>query len=150
MKKLSSVWFMWFAFGFGVISVLLMFTPHLHASAGRYSGAQVFFNTVTMYKGAWPSFVGYMLILVGALALGILALPFVQPSVQQEKIVLISSISALVIGSLLVMLISVWFSIVNNNNSYDVNVYPLAGTFVAGGFALLAATSGAIALKKDW
>ena len=151
-NKLSSVFYLWFAFGLGLLAVLMMFVPTLTNEFGDITSAKALFFPSYGPKGVWPTFVGFMLILAAALASGIIALPFVQPSAKVEKIVLISSIAALVIGAISIGLISVFYGAFNN---FDVGFelesfkfYP--GYFLALAFSVAAAVMDFIAVKLDW
>ena len=122
MKKLSSVFYMWVGLGFGLLAVLMMFVPFVKMSGDILAAKSLFFGN-EVYGGAWPSFVGFMFILVGALMMGIMALPMIQPSSQTEKIVLISAGVLLLVGGILVGLIHVLYEA--NANSCGQEVSPV-------------------------
>ena len=148
MNKLSSVFYMLFGLGFAVLAVLMMFVPMASLSNGYIvSGAQMFWGK-GVNGGAWPAFVGYMLILVGGLTMGVMALPFIQPSTKTEKIVLISAGAAIFIGAVLVGLIFVEYSA---NNGYYKNLdYFHAGYYLTLAFSAIALASDVVALVLDW
>ena len=146
MKKLSSVFYMWVGLGFGILAVLMMFVPTVYA-ARTLSAAQMFWG-YGQYGGAWPAFMGYMFILIGALMTGVMALPFIQPSVKTEKIVLISSLVLTLAGMILVGLIYVEYSA--NNGPYRYFDYFLAGYYLTLIFAAILAACDVMALVLDW
>ena len=148
MKKLSSVFYMWVGLGLGVLAVLMMFIPFASYDGGFTLSASGMFWGMGSYGGAWPSFVGYMLILVGALSMGVMALPFIQPTIKAEKIVLISSAAAILVGVILVGLTSVWYSAFNG--AYDHLDYFLPGFYLTLFFSLGAIAMDAMALWLDW
>jgi len=147
MRKVSSVVFMWIAFGIGVIAVLMMFTPAVNAGGTNYSATSCFFDSASgLAKGAWTCFVGYMLILAATIVNAVLGLPMVQPSAKTEKIVLISSIAAYVIGIVLVMTVAAVLTSLNNL----VMCYLQAGSYLAMSFSILCIVCDCVALKLDW
>ena len=144
---------MWMAFAVGVIAVLAMFAPTMfNNDTGIESASAYFWNYGDSIKGAWPAFVGYMLILAASLASAVIALPFVQPSAKVEKIVLISSIVALGIGLVAVGLLQVEYSLMNSGNvGYTLNdlvYYP--GWYITIVFGAIALAMDVIAVKLDW
>ena len=148
MKKLSSVFYMWFGLGFGLLAVFMMFVPIASLSGGYIVSAKELFWGDGLSGGAWPAFVGYMLILVGALMMGVMALPMIQPSTQTEKIVLISAGAMILIGGVLVGLIWVFYSA--NNGFYSYLDGYRAGYFLTLSFAAIAIAADAMALALDW
>ena len=147
MKKLSSVFYMWVGLGFGLLAVLMMFVPVAQLAGSIVSSKEMFFGN-EVYGGAWPSFVGYMFILVGALMMGVMALPMIQPSSQTEKIVLISAGALLLVGGVLVGLIHVLYEANNGFAPYLDNY--CAGYFLALSFTAVAIAMDVIALVLDW
>lgn len=147
MKKLSSVFYMWVGLGFGLLAVLMMFVPFVKMSGDILAAKSLFFGN-EVYGGAWPSFVGFMFILVGALMMGIMALPMIQPSSQTEKIVLISAGVLLLVGGILVGLIHVLYEANGGFAPYLDNY--CAGYFLALSFTLVAIVMDVIALVLDW
>jgi hypothetical protein len=156
MKKLSSVFYMWFGFGSAIVSVLAMFLPFLIVNNDIRQATYFFFDgPLGLSLGAWPSFVGFMLILVAGLALGVMALPFLVPSAKLEKIVLISAVALLVVGIVLVSLTGVLYEYLNTaviGNPTDVFIfeYNQAGYYISLIGAALASASGVVALVLDW
>lgn len=151
-KKLSSVFYMWFAFGLGIISVLVMFAPFMTNEYGDVTSANGFFWNDGPTNGAWPVFVGFMLILVSAIASGVIALPFIQISEKLEKIILISSISAFVVGAIMIGLLPVMYSSLNGAKvGFELSDFTLlGGWYVSLITAVAAAVFNVIALKLDW
>ena len=149
MKKLSSVFYMWFGLGLGVLAVLMMFVPFASYDSGTTIAARHLFWGVGQSGGAWPAFVGYMLILLGALMTGLLALPFIQPTIKAEKIVLISSIALILVGVILVGLITVEYSLLGGTFYSNLD-YFLAGFYLTIFFSLGAIAMNVIALVLDW
>ena len=147
MKKLSSVFYMWVGLGFGLLAVLMMFVPVAQLAGSIVSSKELFFGN-EVYGGAWPSFVGYMMILIGALMMGIMALPMIQPSAQTEKIVLISAGVLLLVGGVLVGLIHVLYEANGGFAPYLDNY--CAGYFLALSFTGIALAMDVIALVLDW
>ena len=147
MKKLSSVFYMWVGLGFGLLAVLMMFVPVAQLAGSVVSSKELFFGN-EVYGGAWPSFVGYMFILVGALMMGVMALPMIQPSAQTEKIVLISAGALLLVGGVLVGLIHVFYEANGGFAPYLDNY--CAGYFLALSFTAVAIAMDVIALVLDW
>jgi len=147
MKKLSSIWFMWIAFGIGIISMLMMFVPAIHTIGQTQNATGLFFNSASgTIKGAWSGFVGYMLIVVASLGSAVIALPFIQPSIKQERIALISILAAFVVGAVLVFTMVPVYASLNNLANWEM----WAGPYLGGFFALFGAASTFVALKKDW
>ena len=152
ISKLNSVVFMGIGSFLAIIAVLLMFAPGIQGLSEIVSSADVFFGqvgSVCFENGAWPVFVGYMLILLGALIMGIIALPIVKISSKLEKAFLFTAIASLFVGAILVMCIVpivTGLAPANNPSWYANKPAP----FVAGAFALLAAICGGIAVKYDW
>ena len=149
MKNLSSVFYMWLGLGLGVLSVLMMFVPFAVYDGGTIIAARHMFWGLGESGGAWPAFAGYMLILVGALMMGVMALPFIQPTIKAEKIVLISSAAAILIGLILVGLISVEYPLLGGT-FYSHLDYFHAGFYLTMVFGLGAIAMDVIALVLDW
>lgn len=151
-NKLSSVFFMWFAFGLGLLAVLGMSLPTMTSDGGDFHRAVAFFWDIGDEKGAWPAFVGYMLILLAALASGVVALPFVQISEKVEKIVLISSIAAFAIGTLAVGLLQVEYAAFNDFRvGFELSdIKYLAGWYITVISGIIATGMDVVALKLDW
>lgn len=150
-EKLSSVFYMWVAFALGVIAVLFLFTPVLLDEYDCYVNATSIFWNDGIHNGAWPAFIGYMLILVGAIASAIIALPIVQPSAKVEKIVLISSIGCMVVGLIAVGLLQVEYSALNDGIEFELdNLKYLWGWYVTMGCGVVAVGMDCVALKMDW
>lgn len=151
MKKLSSIFYMWVGFGTAIVSVLAMFIPFISCDSTIYPATHYFFNSPSgSVLGNWTSFVGFMLILAAGLAMGILALPFVQPSAKAEKIVLISSFVALVVGFILVGFTGYLFEAMNANKTMPIIGHYYPGFYIALICAGLSAGSCMIAVKLDW
>lgn len=149
MKNLSSVFYMWVGLGLGVLSVLMMFVPFAVYDGGTVIAARHMFWTVGESGGAWPAFVGYMLILLGALMMGVMAMPFIQPTIGAEKIVLISSSALILIGAVLVGLISVEYPLLGGT-FYSHLDYFHAGFYLTMVFACGAIAMDVVALVLDW
>ena len=149
MKNLSSVFYMWVGLGLGVLSVLMMFIPFASFDGGTIIAARHMFWGIGQSGGAWPAFVGYMLILVGALMMGVMALPFIQPTIKAEKIVLISSAIAILVGMILVGLITVEYSLLGGT-FYSHLDYFHVGFYLTMVFGLGAIAMDVIALVLDW
>ena len=150
--RLDSVVYMWISFGLILIAVLVMFVP-LYAAEGQVFSATnnggFFGNAV--HEGAWPSFIGYMLILVGGLATGVLALPMIEPSYQLEKLVLIIASALEFLGVGLVMTSVVWYCILNGQPELITHsgYYLMAGSYITLSFATLAICCNARAIFLD-
>ena len=140
---------MWVGLGLGIFSVLMMFVPFAVYDGGTIIAAQHMFWAFGQSGGAWPAFVGYMLILVGALMMGVMALPFIQPTIKAEKIVLISSACAILVGLILVGLISVEYQALGGT-LYSHLDYFHAGFYLTIVFGLGAIAMDIIALVLDW
>ena len=151
MRKLSSVFYMWVGFGCAAVATLCMFLPFLSREGGSYNAIPFFYNGSfgTFENGAWASLLGFMLILAGGIALAVIALPFIQPSAKVEKIVLISSIAALVIGTVLALMLKPLYCMANDGVSYALGSY-LVGFYFTLILSLLAIASAVIALLLDW
>ncbi|HKM10088.1 MAG TPA: hypothetical protein VJY86_00555 [Bacilli bacterium] len=155
MKKLSSVFYMWFGFGSAIVSVLAMFLPFITMDSGIKPATFFFFDGPGgLTLGAWPAFIGFMLILLAGLALGVMGLPFFVPTAKVEKIVLISSLVSLVIGLALVASIGALYVYLNTeyiaHPSSPIIIYYHAGYYISLLGAALAAVANFIALKLDW
>ena len=149
MKNLSSVFYMLIGFGFAVLAVLMMFVPIASLSGGFIYSAEKMFWGAGVYGGAWPAFVGYMLILVGGLGMAVLALPFIQPTIKAEKIVLISCGALILIGAVLVALIYVEYKAFNGYQSNHLD-YFAAGYYLTLAFSAIAVGADITALVLDW
>ena len=149
MKKLSSVFYMWIGLGLGLLAVLMMFIPFACYDEGYIIAARHLFWGEGESGGAWPAFVGQMLILVGALMMGVMALPFIQPTIKAEKIVLISSAAAIFVGLVLVCLIPVEYSLLGGA-FYSHLDYFHVGFYLTIVFSLGAIAMDVIALVLDW
>ena len=149
MKNLSSVFYMWVGLGLGVLAVLMMFVPFASYDAGTIIAARHMFWSLGESGGAWPAFVGYMLILVGALMMGVMAMPFIQPTIKAEKIVLISSAAAILLGAILVGLAPVEYQLLGGTfyNNFD---YFHVGFYLTMVFSLGAIAMDVVALVLDW
>ena len=147
MKKLSSVFYMWIGLALGILAVLMMFVPIASYSGTTLAATHMFWGE-GQSGGAWPAFVGYMFILVGAIMTGVMALPIIQPTVKAEKIVLITSGALILVGVILVSLITVEYSA--NNGYYDYFDYFLPGYYLTLVFGLGAAGMDVVALVLDW
>ena len=149
MKKLSSVFYMLIGLGLGVLAVLMMLIPFASYDGGTTIAARHLFWSVGTEGGAWPAFVGYMLILAGAIAMGIVALPFVQLSTTTEKIILISSGAAMFVGMILACLVTVEYPLLGGS-FYGHFDYFLPGFYLTLFFSLGAIAMDVIALILDW
>ena len=149
MKKLSSVFYMGVGLGLGILSVLMMFVPFARYDGNTIIAARHMFWRVGESGGAWPAFVGYMLILAGALMMGVMALPFIQPTIKAEKIVLISSAAAILLGAILVGLAPVEYQLLGGTfyNNFD---YFHVGFYLTMVFSLGAIAMDVVALVLDW
>ena len=149
MKKLSSVFYMWIGLGLGVLAVLMMFVPFASYDGGTTIAARHLFWSVGLEGGAWPAFVGYMLILAGAIAMGVVALPFNQLSTTAEKIILISSGAAIFVGATLACLVTVEYPALGGSyyGNFD---YFLPGFYLTLFLSLGAIAMDVIALILDW
>ena len=141
MKRLSSVRFMAFSVVLGLLSLLMMFVPLFKAGGTVYNATTGFFDSgsgIAGTNGAWPAFVGFMLILVSTAAVFIISLP-IKISFGVEKLVLIGGSILDLIGLVLIMLITVEWCGINNwimSPSNGAWLYP--GSYLASFFALLA------------
>ena len=154
--NMSSVVFMWIGFGLAVVAVLMMFVPgieYLHISASK----DIFFNvaggdTHANLHGAWPVFMGYMLLVLGGLILAVLGLPFInKDGGKAEKIALLSAGIALLAGTVLVFLTKVIYVGIQGNDlvgSKDAYTQ-LAGPYVAGALGALAFICDGVAFYLD-
>ena len=140
---------MWVGLGLGVLSVLMMFVPFAVYDGGTIIAARHMFWSLGESGGAWPAFVGYMLILLGALMMGVMAMPFIQPTIKAEKIVLISSIAAILIGAVLVGLITVEYPLLGGTFYSNLDYFHV-GFYLTMVFAIGAIVMDVIALVLDW
>ena len=149
MKKLSSVFYMYFGAVTGLIAVLLMNAPFLTADGTTKRATNLFWNSgANSIHGFWPAFMGFMFILVAAIALIVLGLPVIQPSAKIEKIVLISIIGALVVGTILIAIAPGVYASLNPIEISSTTLQP--GYFIFLVFALLTIAASVVALVKDW
>lgn len=149
--ELSSEVFMWIAFGFGILSILMMFTPCLSIPGKSYSFANIFFVGDTINSvGVWPVFIGYMLIAVGILATGFMALPFIRPSRKTEMIVLLGSIVLFIVAALLIILANLEYVGLNHITKDSGGYNILGGAIASFIFIILSAACNALAAKLDW
>ena len=149
MKRLSSVFYMYFGAGASVFAVLCMFLPCVSVDGTIKQAAACFWNSgAGNIQGAWMTFIGFMFVLVSALMLFILALPFVQPTAKQEKVILISSLCLLFIGGLLVTLLPVFYQILNPVKVSGIIPYP--GLYIFLFLDLVSIACSVMALKLDW
>lgn len=151
-NRLSSVVFMWIGFASAIIATLMMFVP-LYSIGGQIHTVIVnggFFGNVSE-NGAWPTFIGFMLILIGGLLTGFLALPSIQPTYSFEKLLLIISSILEIVGIVLVMCCVIWWCLLNGQPSLisHYGYYPKAGSYVASGLALVTVACNLYAIKLD-
>ena len=149
MKKLSSVFYMGVGVAISLLAVLTMHLPFLQVDGSIVSASSIFWSSgAGTIKGAWPAFVGFMLILASAIALLILALPYVQPSAKVEKIVLISVLTFQIVGAILVLFVGVIYSSMNPIEVSTVSLCP--GWFIFLVLMLLDLGCSVMALVLDW
>lgn len=144
-SRFDSVFYMWSSFGLAVAATLMMFVPTLVIESQPY-------NIVSAFENVWPSFIGYMLILLGGIITGVIALPFIQISFKLEKIVLIISTSLYCLGMALVMLCVVWYCLSVYGNAdyiYHAGYYVQAGGYITAVLTVLAMCSNVRALLLD-
>jgi len=151
-ERFDSVVFMWISFALVVIAVLMMFVP-LYSIEGQVLSATVnggFFGNA-LHQGAWPSFIGYMLILAGGIITAILGLPFSQPSYEGEKLILIIASALECLGIALVMTCVVWYCLLNGQPELITHsgYYVQAGSYITSGLALLAIVCNVRAILLD-
>lgn len=146
MKKtqLSSTVFMWITFGLGIVGILMMFVPCVYIDAKPTSATNIFFS-VGNEVGAWPSFIGYMLLVAGTLATGFVALPMFQPSRKLEMILLVSATASIIVGTILVMLMGVFYSSFNGKFAAL-----LAGPYITLGLSVCSIAANVYAIRLDW
>ena len=149
-NKLDSVVFMWIGFALAILAVLMMFVPVYKIEGQIYNAVNGFFGSYTEV-GSWPTFVGYMLILVGGLLTAYVALPFFEPSYSGEKLLLIIASVLEAVGIALVMCAVVWYCLLNGQPELITHsgYYPLAGAYITGSLSLLAIACNAYALHLD-
>lgn len=148
--KISSVVFLWIGAGLAIIAMIMIGVPAIEVDGTKNSG-QIFWDFVPTFKGVWPMFVGYMLVLVAGLLMAVIAIPTFQPSASVEKIVLIIAGAMLVLGIVLICLFKVVFVAINgwaSGYSDVLSLYP--GPFIAAGLAFLALGCDITALALDW
>lgn len=150
MKKLSSTFYMWFGFGVAMAAVLAMFLPCLK-TIDVEQACSLFWNKPYQYNGAWPSFVGYMLILLGGIAMGVIAFPTLEISAETEKIVLISAGVAILLGTILALLEGPFLAMMNpNSGTRFVNIVYYPGMYITGVLGVGAVAFDVVAVKLDW
>ena len=151
-SKLSSTFYKWFAFGLGIVSVLAMFLPFMTNEDLAVKDAPSFFWDIGTIKGAWPSFVGFMLILAGSIAIGVLATPFFNFKEKVEKIVLISSLAAMFVGVILVIFLQGMYSGFNGGKTgWQLSDFTYQAGFYISVFAGVGAIGmGGVAVALDW
>lgn len=152
--QLSSAVFLWIAFGLGVIAVLMMFVPLASVGGDPLNCTKLFFDqgaSIARSRGAWPAFIGFMLILLATLISGLVAFPTFQPSIQLEKALLVISTILFLVGTALEMLVVVWWCLINECpdciTKPGYHLYP--GSYIAGVFSIIAAGLNIGALKLD-
>lgn len=145
-ETLSSVWYMGFAVVFGLIAMFMMFAPNFYFSGKVYSGVETFFPNI--FNGAWPAFLGYMLVTLGFVATGLMALPIVKPSAKVEKVVLIGSIICELVGLFLVAFIMNEY--LGFNNFASSTAYLKGGVISFIVFDSLTICSTLMAAVLDW
>ena len=149
--NVSSKVFMWIGFGLAVLAVLMMFVPgleHFQVLATKDRFWNVTGATHGFENGIWPVFVGYMLVLVGALILLVLALPFVNPQGKTELIALLVAAICLLAGAVLIYLTRIFYVTLNPKIDGMV-VTQLAGPYLGGSFAVLAFACDGVAFYLD-
>ena len=148
MKKLNSVWFMAFSVIAGLLALLMMFFPLFEDGAHVYNATNGFFDNGNGFvKGAWPTFLGFMLILLTTVSTFVISLPVMKISITTEKIVLIGGAILNLVGLVLIMLITVFWCSFNN---LPLSVGTLSfGSYLASFFALLAGAFNVIAYSYD-
>jgi len=151
-SKLSSTFYKWFAFGLGIVSVLAMFLPFMTNEDLAVKDAPSFFWDIGTIKGAWPAFVGFMLILAGSIAIGVLATPFFNFKEKVEKIVLISSLAAMFVGVILVIFLQGMYSGFNGGKTgWQLSDFTYQAGFYISVFAGVGAIGmGGVAVALDW
>lgn len=150
-KEISSVSLMWISVLFGVLATLMMFVPSLSMINGKiYNSSQIFFNSLDGFtKGVWPTFIGYMLILVSVIEVIIIAIPSVEISIKAEKIILISATVLSLLGSIIIMLTQLWFALTNDMIDSFNKLTTLPGPYLTLLFSLISGGLNIFALKKD-
>ena len=149
MKKLSSVFYMYFGAGSAMLAVLAMFLPCVSVDGTIKQAAACFWNSgAGNIHGAWVSFIGFMLVLLAGLALFVLALPFMQPTAKQEKLLLISSLALFVVGGFLVILLPVFYQ--SANPVFVSSVVPYPGLYIFLFLDLITIACNVMALVLDW
>ncbi len=109
----SSVTLMIVSCVFLFLAVLMMFFPNIicHSLPRDVYGAfRLFFNGQAQagYKGIWPVFVGYMLLLACAILTLFMALPFWHYDYKTERILFITLTAVELFAAVLIGLINVW------------------------------------------
>ena len=121
----------------GLVAFFMMFAKQLYAEVLGHKGYVEFADALfDKDYGAWISFIGYLLVLSGAL--GLCAVIFLKDK-KTAKLVTFALAGALVLGAIFVFIEA---AVVNGRA--DVSAYHLAaGPVLAGVFALLAGLLGA-------
>ena len=147
-KQLSSVFFMWMGFAFAILAVLSMFLPFMTVDSDIVAIKSFFFNdSAGIVKGAWPCFMGYMFILLGGLAMGVMGLSVIQPSAKVEKIVLISAGALILVGMILALLFKPIYLGLNPESDLG---DPLVGFYFTLFLGLAAIGMDVTAIIFDW
>lgn len=121
----------------GLVAFFLMFSNQLYAEILGKKG-YVEFGDALFDKdfGAWISFIGYLLILIGAL--GMCALVFLKDK-KMVKLLALCLAGALLLGAIFVFIEA---AVVNGRADVDGLYHLAAGPVIAGIFAILAALLG--------
>ena len=151
-SRFDSVVYMWIAFGITIAATLMMFVPQ-YMIEGQIMSATVnggFFGN-SLHEGAWPSFIGYMAILLGGIITGVLALPFVRVSYKMECFILLCASALELIGIALISMAVVWYCFINGQPKLITHAgYVLqAGAYIADVLALLAIICNVRAILLD-
>ncbi len=150
-ETLNSVVFMWISFAFAILAILMMFVPCLSINAVPHSAQEIFFQgPIGDEAGIWPSFIGYMLIAVGALFTGITGLPFFQPNKGKEMLFILGSAACFVAGIILVMLMKVEYCSLNDKMATINSYHLLAGPYLTLAFAAISTICNVFVAKLDW
>ncbi len=115
----SSVTLMIVSCVFLFLAVIMMFFPNIICHSlprDVYAAFRIFFNNQAQagFKGAWPVFVGYMLLLACAILTLFMALPFWQYDYKTERILFITLTVCELVGAALIGLINVWLFAMND------------------------------------
>lgn len=150
-KEINSVGLMWIGILCSALAILMMFVPSISLINGKiYNSSQIFFDSVGKdINGAWPTFVGYMMIVVSLIPVVVIAVPSVNISINVEKIILIGASVVMVVGSVIIMLNQLWFSLINDMIDSFTKLNTLPGPYLTLLFSLLSSGLYIFALKKD-